>query len=93
MSQFMEVLEWFDDPVTAPSRRANAVQYWTRTGAPAIWDYIYYDLSAYYVLPTSGDFATGAWITDAKGIVPVINIDADTPAVLQPDGRYKVIHP
>ncbi|MBU1220283.1 hypothetical protein KKF34_01225 [Myxococcota bacterium] len=87
------VLDWFSDPTTATERRAGPDRYWTRTGTPTSYSGILYDMSLFYVQPTTGLFSSGAWSSDLFGILPVVNINEDTLVVRQADGRYLISHP
>jgi len=68
------VLAWYADPATAQARRDLDLVYWTRTGANGYYGAAY-DMSAYYVLE-DGTSLKGAWVTDAFGTIPVVNVDA-----------------
>ena len=88
------VFDWFDDPGTAASRRADLspspMTYWTRTGERAQYSGTWYDLSAYSVNVPAGTISSGSWTGDGLQVIPVVNIPGTVEFALQPDGRYKL---
>jgi|GEM_PF-705439 len=88
------VLGWFSDSGTAQARRAAPFcYYWTRTGEHAEWDHDWYDLSAYFIIPSDGTFGTGNWVTDTFPTFPMLNINGSSQFEPMSGGKFRLASP